>query len=70
MPATRITTVTANPNPQPIAIIRIIVLSKVIRDENSGNAYKSSEVISRINAVTASHKLTSSIERGNIISLT
>jgi hypothetical protein len=57
-------------HPQPIAISRIIVLSKVIRDKNSGNAYKSSEVISRINAVTVSHKLTSSIERGKFMQLT
>ena len=66
----RIATVTKNPKPHPIALIRKRRLSRTILAEYSGDENSSSEVIRRMIAVTASHKLTSDIDRGKIMVLT
>jgi hypothetical protein len=70
IPATRIRTVTKNANPQPTAKNRKTCLSRTSREENEGDAYSNSEVISSIMATTASHKLKSEMERGKYIMFT
>ena len=62
--------VTKKPKPQPTASILSRLLLSTIRDEKEGDAYSNSEVINRIIAVTASHKLRSVIVRGKIIGTT
>ena len=61
------TTVTKKPKPHPIAHIRNKRLSSTIRAAYPGDEYSSSVVISRIIAVTASHKLISEIDKGKIM---
>jgi hypothetical protein len=64
------TTVTKNPKPHPIALIRKRRLSRTILAEYPGDENSSSEVIRSIIAVTASHKLISDIDKGKIMVLT
>lgn len=63
----RMTTVAKNAAPHPMALNRRRRLSSRILAEYSGLESINSEVIKRIIAVTASHKLISDIESGNII---
>jgi len=60
-------TVTKKPNPQPIAANRKMLLSIAILPEYPGDEYNNSDVIKRIIAVTASHKLRSDKESGKNI---
>jgi len=70
IPIMRITTVTKNPKPDPIALIRKRRLSKTILAEYPGDENSNSEVMSSMIAVTASHKLISDIDSGKIMVLT
>jgi hypothetical protein len=60
-------TVKKNPNPHPIAAVRRRPLSISILAEYSAEEYNNSDVIRRIIAVTASHKLRSDNDSGKII---
>jgi hypothetical protein len=58
-------TVTRKPTPQPKAASLKRVLLIIIRPENSGSEYNSSDVTSKIIAVMASQRLTSDNVRVN-----
>ena len=63
----RITTVIKKPKPHPRATIRRVFFSSITLDEYSGDEYSSSDVISNIIAITASHKLKSDNDKGKYI---
>jgi hypothetical protein len=60
-------TVTKKPKPHPTALNLSKCLSSTTRAAYPGDEFNSSEVISRIIAVTASHKLISEIDKGKIM---
>ena len=66
MPITRRTTVTRKPQPHPTATTSRSRLLMAVRAEKPGRECSISEVMSRIIAVTASHRLISAKVNGKI----
>lgn len=67
MPIIRMITVARNASPHPNAIMRSMFLSSAVLAAKSGVANSSSEVVMRMRAVTASHRLRSDAVKGKYI---